>query len=50
VVDITFDYDGKNIPEWLRYRVYRVSDAEAAVEKAYISQNFALDQIWGASS
>ncbi|MDR3238538.1 MAG: Ig-like domain-containing protein [Clostridiales bacterium] len=48
IVDITFYYDGE-APNRFEYWAVQVSDAEAVTEKAYISQNFRRDQIWGAS-
>ena len=49
LVDIAFYYDGKNQPTQMRYRVIKVSPADAIIERAYISQNFIIDQPWGAS-
>jgi hypothetical protein len=49
LVDINFFYDGEKQPGDIRYRVIKVSSADAVIERAYISKGFVIDQPWGAS-
>ena len=49
LMDISFFYDGEHQPDDIRYRVIKVSSADAVIERAYISRGFEIDQPWGAS-
>jgi hypothetical protein len=48
IVDIWFYYDGETCPP-IKYSAMRVSDADAVVERAYISRRFDTNGLWGAS-
>jgi hypothetical protein len=49
MVDIWFDYDGVDLPDNIYYRAIKISSNEAAIEPAYISRQFKIDEMWGAS-
>jgi hypothetical protein len=48
-VDIWFYYDGTSCPE-IKYYALRINDANAAIERAYISSQFNTGDLWGASN